>query len=186
MGCVCNFLQYKSYIIHVYQRAAFINDVFLFRCSRLYHIFLSLTRWLKTTKRGTLQQLLSLPLSLILFRYFFFLLSALCSLIRVRYFFTKQNRKKRKKRQKFAVALWCKCPYLVIYRCGNWVQLCRESSTIDVSNLSDPANMIIMICFRVRGTILALSSFLLTETPHRLTVYIKSVILHLQCAVCSS
>lgn len=40
MGCVCNLLEYKSCIIHVYRRATSINYVSLLGV-RVYHVFFS-------------------------------------------------------------------------------------------------------------------------------------------------
>jgi len=37
MGIVCNFLEYKSCIIHVYRQTTSINYVFLFRCLYFYN-----------------------------------------------------------------------------------------------------------------------------------------------------
>lgn len=138
MGCVCNFLEYKSCIIHVYRRATSINYVSLlgarvFTTSSfffLWFFFLSFFRsllcsitmavWGGSVRGDSLAVIFPLLLGLI------------AQFTRVKWTVSnfqleEDESGQRRKERKFALLLWCKCPYLVIYRSGNWAQLCGDS-----------------------------------------------------------
>lgn len=135
MGCVCNFLEYKSCIIHVCRRATSINYVSLlgarvFTTSSFFLWFLfpsffrSLLCSITTTGRGKREESLAgiFPL----------LLCLIAQFMRVKWTVSnfqleEDESGQRRKERKFAPLLWCKCPYLVIYRSGNWAQLCGDS-----------------------------------------------------------